>query len=186
MCAPQAINCSCAVLFSIFGCGICVCALKRLKFWLRNLQLRFKLLRFWLRNSHLRFKIKNFWLRNLRLRFTMCFLNAQLCQPHTVEASYWAFNCWTSSREIPIFVVFGLTWLGIKPDFIVSVADALSTRPQNPSWVGEPKEKSGHFHTTLESKQHSEHPITTQTNTAGGFLLVTFHNPLCLVLDHPT
>ena len=48
-------NRSCAVLFSIFGCGICVCALKRLKFSLRNLQLRFKLLRFWLRNSHLRF-----------------------------------------------------------------------------------------------------------------------------------
>ena len=41
------------------GCGICVCALKRLEFSLRNLQLRFKLLRFWLRNSHLRFKLKN-------------------------------------------------------------------------------------------------------------------------------
>ena len=53
-------NRSCAVLFSIFGCGICVCALKRLEFSLRNLQLRFKLLRFWLRNSHLRFKLKNF------------------------------------------------------------------------------------------------------------------------------
>ena len=53
-------NCSCAVLFPIFGCGICVCALKRLEFSLRNLQLRFKLLRFWLRNSHLRFKQKNF------------------------------------------------------------------------------------------------------------------------------
>ena len=36
-------NRSCAVLFLIFGCGICVCALKRLEFWLRNLQLRFKL-----------------------------------------------------------------------------------------------------------------------------------------------
>ena len=53
-------KCSYAVLFSIFGCGICVCALKRLEFSLRNLQLRFKLLRFWLRNSHLRFKLKNF------------------------------------------------------------------------------------------------------------------------------
>ena len=60
---------SCTVLFSIFGCRICVCALKRLEFLLRNLQLRFKLLRFWLRNSHLRFKLKKFWLRNLRLRF---------------------------------------------------------------------------------------------------------------------
>ena len=51
---------NCAVLFSIFGCGICVCALKRLEFSLRSLQLRFKLLRFWLRNSHLHFKHKNF------------------------------------------------------------------------------------------------------------------------------
>ena len=39
---------SCAVLISIFGCGFCVCALKRLEFSLRSLQLRFKLLRFWL------------------------------------------------------------------------------------------------------------------------------------------
>ena len=52
--------CSCTVLFSIVGCGICVCALKRLEFSLRNLQLRFKLLRFWLQNSRLRFKLKNF------------------------------------------------------------------------------------------------------------------------------
>ena len=51
---------SCAVLFPIFGCGICVCTLKRLEFLLWNLQLRFKLLRFWLRNSRLRFKLKNF------------------------------------------------------------------------------------------------------------------------------
>ena len=63
--------CSCAVLFSIFGCGISVCALKRLEVRLRNLQLRFKLLRFWLRNSRLRFKLKNFWLRNLRLHFKL-------------------------------------------------------------------------------------------------------------------
>ena len=53
-------NRSCAVLFSIFDCGICVCALKRLEFSLRNLQLRFKLLRFRLRNLHLRFKLKIF------------------------------------------------------------------------------------------------------------------------------
>ena len=51
---------SCTALCSIFGCGIYVCALKRLELSLRNLQLRFKLLRFWLRNSHLRFKLKNF------------------------------------------------------------------------------------------------------------------------------
>ena len=51
---------SCAVLLSIFGCGIRVCALKRLEFSSRNLQLRFKLLKFWLRNSHLRLKPKNF------------------------------------------------------------------------------------------------------------------------------
>ena len=36
--------CCCAVLSSIFDCGICVCALNRLEFWLQNLQLRFKLL----------------------------------------------------------------------------------------------------------------------------------------------
>ena len=30
---------------------------------------------------------------------------------------------------IPIFIVFGLTRLGIEPKFTVSVADALSTRP---------------------------------------------------------
>ena len=88
--------CSCAVLFSIFVCGIFVCALKRLEFCLQNLQLRFKLLRFWLRNFRLRFKlkyfwlrnlrlrfkVKKFWLRNLRLRFMMCFLNAQLWVYH--------------------------------------------------------------------------------------------------------
>ena len=38
--------CSCTVVFSIFGCEICVCALKRLEFLLRNLQLRFKLKNF--------------------------------------------------------------------------------------------------------------------------------------------
>ena len=78
---------SCAVLFSIFGCGICVCALKRLEFSLRILQLRFNLLRFWLRNLRLCFKLKKFWLRNLRLRFTMCFLNAQLCIIVTSQTS---------------------------------------------------------------------------------------------------
>ena len=64
---------------AFFGCAICVCALKRLEFWLRNLQLRFKLVRLWLRNLRLHFKLKIFWLQNLRLHFTMCILNAQLC-----------------------------------------------------------------------------------------------------------
>ena len=30
---------------------------------------------------------------------------------------------------IPIFIVFGFTWLGIESDTATSVADALSTQP---------------------------------------------------------
>ena len=49
---------SCAALCTIFGCVICVGALKRLELSLRNLHLRFKLLRFWLRNSRLPLSLK--------------------------------------------------------------------------------------------------------------------------------
>ena len=82
--------CSCVVLFSIFGCRVCVCDLKRLKFSLRNLQLRFKLLRF--------------WLRNLRLRFTTCFLNAQLWRRGTKQSLATHPSCTQSGSRHMVLV----------------------------------------------------------------------------------
>ena len=70
---------SCTALCSIFGCGICVCALKRLELSLQNLQLRFKLLRFRLRNSHLRFKLKNFGCRICACALTLKNFGCRIC-----------------------------------------------------------------------------------------------------------
>ena len=58
---------------------------------------------------------------------------AATCLPHTAEAIYCPFNCWTSSREAVITDFYSL-WFdrpGIEPESTASVADVLSTRPLN-------------------------------------------------------
>ena len=58
---------------------------------------------------------------------------AAICLPLMEKVSNCPFNWWTSNREavnrLPIFIVFGLTRLGIKPKSPISVANAAFTRP---------------------------------------------------------